>query len=31
MGAFIGEWAKETRKYFPNTQIIMFEPNNQHN
>ena len=31
VGAFKGEWTKETRKYFPNTQIIMFEPNTQHN
>ena len=31
VGAFKGEWTKETRKYFPNTQFIMFEPNTQHN
>lgn len=31
VGAFRGEWTKQTKKHLPSARYILFEPNDQHN
>ncbi len=31
VGAFKGDWTRETKRYFPHSRFLLFEPNAQHN